>query len=84
MVDDEQRDPFDFGGRREPEHCLAVAVRPEPLEHPALVADLAFRVEHLQQPFVPLRLRIAPLLRFVDDLPRVVGDWRERGEHCDG
>ena len=79
MVDDQQRDALHFGRRREAQHRLALAVRAEPLERPALVGDLALRVEHLQQPFVALRFGVGPLLRFLDDLPRVVG--RAHGYH---
>ena len=83
MVDDEQRDAFHLGGRREPQHRLALAVRAEPLERPSLVDDLALGVEHLQQAFVALRRGVGPLLRFVDDLARVVGGAqnRARGTH---
>jgi hypothetical protein len=68
MVDDEQRDALHLGRRGEAQHRLALAVRAEALDRPALVADLALGVEHLQQPFVALRFRIGPLLGFVDNL----------------
>src|SRR5262249_56945066 len=72
VIDDEQRDTFHFGRRREPQHGLAAAVRSEPFERPPLVAHLALRVEHLQQSFIALRLRVGPLLRLLHYLPRAV------------
>ena len=73
MVDDEQRHAADFRRRGEPDDGLALSVRSEPLERPALLGGLAAR-----RRTTAAALRIAgtstsvALLRLVDDLSRVV------------
>ena len=85
MVHDEQRHALDLGRREEPKNGLAAPVRSEPHEQPSLVGDLPFAVEHLQKPFVSLRFRFGPMLRFLDNLSRVrLGveprDRKDRGD----
>ena len=81
MIDDQQRDAFHLCRRRETQDGLALPVRPEPIVGPALVADFPLGVEHLQQPFVPLRRGLTATLGFPDDLPGVVGS-RQRHDHA--
>ncbi len=73
MIDDEKRHTLHFGGRDELEHRPAAPMRAESQRtvH-RLSATLPLRVEHLEQPFVTLRLRFGPALRFFDDRARVI------------
>ena len=72
MVDHEQRHAFDLRRRTEPQHRLAGAVAAQPIDVPALVADFALRIEHLEQAFVSLRFRIGPLLGLLDNLTGIL------------
>ena len=58
---------------------LLLPVRPQPREESIACRRPCPCVEHLQQPFVALRLRLGSPLRLLDDLPRVVlRDDRQR------
>ena len=78
MVDDQQGDALDLGGRGEAQDRFAVAVRADPIVGPPLVADLPLRVEHLEHALVALGLGVRAVLRFLDDVPGVVGGARNR------
>ncbi len=79
-VDDEQRDALHLGGLDEGEHRLAAAVGAQAVVDPALVRDLALRVDHLQQALVVLRVRLRALLRLLHDLAGVLGGGGQRGQ----
>ena len=76
MVDHQERDPFDFRRRREPDHRLAVAIGADPLEYPALLAGLAAGDKGLQETFVSFRSRGPSFLRLGDYLARIVSGIR--------
>ena len=76
MIEDQQRDALDLGGRRETEHRFAVAVRAQPLVLPPLVADLPAPVDHLERALVALGLGLCTTLRLTHDLAGVLGPGR--------
>src|SRR4051812_24001949 len=73
LIDDEQRNPAHFGRSRKPDRRLALTVRSNPLEYPALLGGLPRRVERLKDALIALGFRGRSSLSLLDNPLRVIG-----------
>ena len=72
MIHDQQRHAFHFRGRGETQDGFARSRRSDALEHPVLDAGLVRWTDHFERAFVFERFGSSTVLRFGDDLPRVL------------